>query len=163
MQPDITAPGLNILAAWTGGEAPTKLAMDHRVAQYTIESGTSMSCPHIAATAALLKAIHPSWSSAAIKSALMTTGKYSNGCILNHFLWSSRVIQLIDFCILYAYSNTLHYQSSMAYNMSSMSCCQSFHFCAADSNKSPSNHVFIFPQVCFTYDTSKFLSSLQPG
>ena len=86
MQPDITAPGLNILAAWTGGEAPTKLAMDHRVAQYTIESGTSMSCPHIAAAAALLKAIHPTWSSAAIKSALMTTGKYSNGCILNHFL-----------------------------------------------------------------------------
>lgn len=75
LQPDITAPGLNILAAWTEADPPTKLSMDHRVAQYNIESGTSMSCPHIAAAAALLKAIHPTWSSAAIKSALMTTGK----------------------------------------------------------------------------------------
>ncbi|KAL6195718.1 hypothetical protein ACLB2K_031336 [Fragaria x ananassa] len=78
LKPDITAPGLKILAAWTEAEAPIKLAMDHRVAQYTIESGTSMSCPHIAAAAALLKAIHPTWSSAAIKSALMTTAGMKN-------------------------------------------------------------------------------------
>lgn len=75
-QPDITAPGLNILAAWSEADPPTKLnGIDHRVAQYNIYSGTSMSCPHVAAAAALLKAIHPSWSSAAIRSALMTTGK----------------------------------------------------------------------------------------
>ncbi|XP_050370550.1 subtilisin-like protease SBT5.6 [Argentina anserina] len=78
LKPDITAPGLNILAAWTEAEAPTKLSMDQRVAQYTIESGTSMSCPHVAAAAALLKAIHPDWSSAAIKSALMTTAGIRN-------------------------------------------------------------------------------------
>jgi subtilisin family serine protease len=75
MQPDITAPGLNILAAWSGASSPTKLDGDHRVVQYNIMSGTSMSCPHASAAAALVKAAHPDWSSAAIRSAIMTTGK----------------------------------------------------------------------------------------
>ncbi|BFG28020.1 hypothetical protein CerSpe_142940 [Prunus speciosa] len=79
LKPDITAPGLNILAAWSEADPPTKLnGIDHRVAQYNIYSGTSMSCPHVAAAAALLKAIHPSWSSAAIRSALMTTAEIRN-------------------------------------------------------------------------------------
>ncbi|KAL6992328.1 hypothetical protein U1Q18_010434 [Sarracenia purpurea var. burkii] len=74
LQPDITAPGVNILAAWSEASSPTKLADDHRVVQYNIDSGTSMSCPHVGAAAALLKAIHPTWSSAAIRSALITSG-----------------------------------------------------------------------------------------
>lgn len=74
-QPDITAPGLNILAAWTEEDSPTKLPNDPRIVKYNLVSGTSMACPHVAATAALLKAIHPTWSSAAIRSAIMTTGK----------------------------------------------------------------------------------------
>lgn len=60
-QPDIAAPGVNILAAILDGA-------------YAFDSGTSMACPHISAIAALLKAMHPSWSPAAIKSALVTTG-----------------------------------------------------------------------------------------
>lgn len=74
-QPDITAPGVNILAAWSEADSPTKLESDPRIVQYNFQSGTSMACPHVAAAAALLKAIHPKWSSAAIRSALMTTGK----------------------------------------------------------------------------------------
>ena len=75
MQPDITAPGLNILAAWSEADPPTRLQyQDNRIVQYNIISGTSMSCPHVSAVAALLKAIHPTWSGAAIRSALMTTG-----------------------------------------------------------------------------------------
>ncbi|KAA8515011.1 hypothetical protein F0562_018202 [Nyssa sinensis] len=73
LKPDITAPGLNILAAWSEASSPTKLENDHRVVKYNILSGTSMSCPHVAAAAALLKAIHPTWSSAAIRSALITS------------------------------------------------------------------------------------------
>uniref|UniRef100_A0A2N9I082 Subtilisin-like protease SBT5.6 n=1 Tax=Fagus sylvatica TaxID=28930 RepID=A0A2N9I082_FAGSY len=79
LKPDITAPGVNILAAWSESDPPTKLShQDYRIVKYNIYSGTSMSCPHVAAAAALLKAIHPSWSSAAIRSALMTTAGLTN-------------------------------------------------------------------------------------
>ncbi|KAL2931088.1 Subtilisin-like protease SBT5.6 [Bienertia sinuspersici] len=78
LKPDITAPGLNILAAWSEADAPTKLGIDDRRVKWNIYSGTSMSCPHVAAAAALLKAIHPTWSSAAIRSALITTAGLKN-------------------------------------------------------------------------------------
>ncbi|KAL0398400.1 UNVERIFIED_CONTAM: Subtilisin-like protease SBT5.6 [Sesamum radiatum] len=78
LKPDITAPGLNILAAWSEASSPTKMAEDHRVVKYNILSGTSMSCPHVAGASALLKAIHPSWSSAAIRSALTTSAGLNN-------------------------------------------------------------------------------------
>ncbi|KAL2588792.1 hypothetical protein GLYMA_13G222800v4 [Glycine max] len=74
LKPDITAPGVDILAAWTAEDGPTRMTFnDKRVVKYNIFSGTSMSCPHVAAAAVLLKAIHPTWSTAAIRSALMTT------------------------------------------------------------------------------------------
>ncbi|CAH9105948.1 unnamed protein product [Cuscuta epithymum] len=78
LKPDITAPGLNILAAWSEESSPTKLDIDQRVVKYNIESGTSMSCPHVSGAAALLKAIHPHWSSAAIRSALITSAGLKN-------------------------------------------------------------------------------------
>ncbi|KAI5079116.1 hypothetical protein GOP47_0006787, partial [Adiantum capillus-veneris] len=78
LKPDITAPGVNILAAWTGFQAPSGLAEDRRREVFNIVSGTSMSCPHVAGVTALLKAIHPTWSPAAIRSALMTTAKVTD-------------------------------------------------------------------------------------
>ncbi|XP_058101001.1 subtilisin-like protease SBT5.6 [Magnolia sinica] len=78
LKPDITAPGLNILAAWSESSPPTKLEGDPRRVKYNIISGTSMSCPHVAAAAALLKAIYPYWTAAAIRSALMTTATVAN-------------------------------------------------------------------------------------
>lgn len=73
LKPDMVAPGVNILAAWTGVLGPSSLPTDHRRVRFNILSGTSMSCPHVSGIAALLKARHPDWSPAAIKSALMTT------------------------------------------------------------------------------------------
>uniref|UniRef100_A0ACD6A513 Uncharacterized protein n=1 Tax=Avena sativa TaxID=4498 RepID=A0ACD6A513_AVESA len=73
LKPDMIGPGVNILAGWSGVVGPTGLAKDGRRTRFNIISGTSMSCPHISGVAALLKAAHPNWSPAAIKSALMTT------------------------------------------------------------------------------------------
>jgi subtilisin family serine protease len=81
LKPDLIAPGVNILAAWTGAVGPTGLSVDQRRVEFNIISGTSMSCPHVSGLAALIKSIHPDWSPAAIRSALMTTAysSYSNG------------------------------------------------------------------------------------
>ena len=81
-QPDITAPGLNILAAWSEASSPLKVADDNRVVKFQIDSGTSMSCPHVAAVSALLKAVHPDWSSSAIRTAIMTTGTFMYNLVL---------------------------------------------------------------------------------
>jgi uncharacterized repeat protein (TIGR01451 family) len=64
IKPDITAPGLNILAAYnTAGNPPPP--------EFNIISGTSMSSPHTAGAAALMRAVYPSWTPAEIKSAMM--------------------------------------------------------------------------------------------
>ncbi|GLJ35484.1 hypothetical protein SUGI_0713580 [Cryptomeria japonica] len=60
LKPDLVAPGVNILAAWKEGG-------------FQIDSGTSMACPHVSGIAAIIRASHPTWSPAAIRSALMTT------------------------------------------------------------------------------------------
>ncbi|XP_014496642.1 subtilisin-like protease SBT1.1 isoform X2 [Vigna radiata var. radiata] len=73
IKPDVTAPGVNILAAWPPKISPSFLKSDKRKVSFNILSGTSMSCPHVSGIAALLKSLHKDWSPAAIKSALMTT------------------------------------------------------------------------------------------
>ncbi|XVF73310.1 hypothetical protein PTKIN_Ptkin12aG0191200 [Pterospermum kingtungense] len=73
IKPDVTAPGMNILAAWPPLTSPSRLKSDKRSVLFNVASGTSMSCPHVSGIAALLKSVHKDWSPAAIKSALMTT------------------------------------------------------------------------------------------
>ncbi|XP_030967215.1 subtilisin-like protease SBT5.3 [Quercus lobata] len=73
LKPDITAPGVNVIAAYTEAQGPTNEIFDKRRVKFNSVSGTSMSCPHVSGIAGLLKTLHPTWSPAAIKSAIMTT------------------------------------------------------------------------------------------
>lgn len=75
-QPDITAPGVSVLAAFTELVGPTEDESDKRRMPFCLQSGTSMSCPHVSGIVGLLKSLHPDWSPAAIRSAIMTTGIY---------------------------------------------------------------------------------------
>ncbi|KAL5707492.1 hypothetical protein ACHQM5_018390 [Ranunculus cassubicifolius] len=73
LKPDLIAPGVNILAGWSQAASPSELAVDSRRVEFSFQSGTSMATPHVSGIAALLRKAYPSWSPAAIKSALMTT------------------------------------------------------------------------------------------
>lgn len=69
IKPDITAPGRRIVAAvgsYSGVTPP----------EFDVYQGTSMSSPHAAGAAALLRALYPDWTPAEIQSALMTTSLY---------------------------------------------------------------------------------------
>jgi subtilisin family serine protease len=70
-KPDITAPGVQILA----GASPLHVgvASGPQGELFQAIAGTSMSGPHIAGAGALIKALHPDWTPGQIKSALMTT------------------------------------------------------------------------------------------
>ena len=81
VKPDVTAPGVDILAAWMADPAVTVqdivlaagVVRDAEGEQYGVISGTSMSSPHTAGAGALIRAVHPTWSPDEVKSALMTT------------------------------------------------------------------------------------------
>ncbi len=72
-KPDISAPGVNILAGHTPLPAFPTLGLGAPGQYFQAIGGTSMSAPHIAGSAALMMALHPDWTPAQIKSALMTT------------------------------------------------------------------------------------------
>ncbi|XP_061340609.1 subtilisin-like protease SBT3.9 [Gastrolobium bilobum] len=82
LKPDIAAPGVDILAAWSPASSARVLSDANQdelpPLNFNIESGTSMACPHITGILALIKTIHPTWSPAAIKSALITTASVKN-------------------------------------------------------------------------------------
>ncbi|XP_057516100.1 CO(2)-response secreted protease [Amaranthus tricolor] len=79
LKPDIAAPGVSILAAWMGNDTSSETTPKGRQPpQFKVISGTSMSCPHVAGIAANIKSQNPSWSPAAIKSAIMTSAIQNN-------------------------------------------------------------------------------------
>lgn len=72
IKPDVTAPGIQILAGNSPQPASTT---DSSVPGENFQAiaGTSMSSPHSAGVSALVKAAHPDWTPGQIKSALMTS------------------------------------------------------------------------------------------
>lgn len=131
LKPDITAPGVNILAA----TSPLDLSVD---GGYAMHSGTSMSTPHISGIVALVKALHPNWSPAAIKSALITTAWQTDPSGLPIFAEGSpqKLANPFDFGggivnpngaadpgLVYDMGTTdyIHYLCAMAYNNSAIS------------------------------------------
>jgi len=68
LKPDIAAPGVAILAAVADGVVEPGSEIELNLLQ-----GASMASPHDAGAAALLTALHPDWTPAEIKSALMLT------------------------------------------------------------------------------------------
>jgi subtilisin family serine protease len=73
IKPDVTAPGIQVLAGHspehigTVGGPPGEL--------FQAIAGTSMSSPHAAGVAALIKSAHPDWTPGQIKSAMMTSAR----------------------------------------------------------------------------------------
>nr|WP_120954395.1 S8 family serine peptidase [Arthrobacter oryzae] len=65
LKPDVAAPGVAVLA----GVSPIGTGGDN----FGFLSGTSMASPHVAGFGALILAKNPTWSPAAVKSAMMTT------------------------------------------------------------------------------------------
>ena len=71
IKPDVTAPGVQILAGMT--PTPDTVTAGPPGNYFQAIAGTSMSSPHVAGAAILLMDKRPSWTPGQVKSALMTT------------------------------------------------------------------------------------------
>jgi hypothetical protein len=75
LKPDVAAPGIQILAGHTPVPTPAAVAVGPPGELFQAIAGTSMSSPHSAGASAVVKAAHPDWTPAMIKSALMTSAE----------------------------------------------------------------------------------------
>ncbi|SES32116.1 Subtilase family protein [Actinokineospora terrae] len=74
LKPEISAPGLNIVAARSKYSN-----LGTKKDRYTALSGTSMATPHVAGSAAIMVQRHPDWAPRQIKAALMGSAKRLDG------------------------------------------------------------------------------------
>ncbi|GAB2612213.1 S8 family serine peptidase [Streptomyces capparidis] len=75
VKPEITAPGVGIVAARAAGTRDDQAVDEH----HTALSGTSMATPHVAGAAAVLAQEHPEWDARRLKAALVSTAEPGAG------------------------------------------------------------------------------------
>jgi len=78
VKPDVSAPGVNVLAAMPPASTLGALAGGN----YGRISGTSMATPHTSGAAALIRQVHPAWTPAMVRTALINTStnmRYGSG------------------------------------------------------------------------------------
>lgn len=80
IKPEITAPGVDIVAARAVHAGSDYLEVEPG---YTSLSGTSMATPHVSGAAALLAGQHPDWRAAELKAALMASATATAGANVN--------------------------------------------------------------------------------
>jgi subtilisin family serine protease len=73
LKPDVTAPGVSIVAAGMGTGNDV-----------LVDSGTSMATPHVAGIAALVRASNPHWSVNEVKAAIMSTADDTSTKIIGY-------------------------------------------------------------------------------
>src|SRR5260370_34896366 len=74
IQPDASAPGVNMLSATVPvGAAETNTATMFDPTRYIQASGTSFACPHTAGGVALIKQAHPDWSPDWVRTAMINS------------------------------------------------------------------------------------------
>ncbi len=73
IKPDVTAPGVGIVAARAAGTAMGTPVDD----RYTAANGTSMAAPHVAGAAALLAQQHPGLQAQALKDLISSTARHN--------------------------------------------------------------------------------------
>ncbi|MBI2953137.1 MAG: S8 family serine peptidase [Chloroflexi bacterium] len=71
IKPDLVAPGMSIYSSVPHG-------------YFAFKNGTSMATPHVAGAAALLRQLHPDWTPAQVKSALVNTSVFTTTATLNN-------------------------------------------------------------------------------
>jgi subtilisin family serine protease len=73
LKPEVTAPAVSVVAAGMGTGSGV-----------LVDSGTSMSAPHVAGVAALVVAAHPTWTVNEVKAAIMSTADESSATIVGY-------------------------------------------------------------------------------
>jgi subtilisin family serine protease len=68
VKPDLVAPGVNVLSSVPANACATPPC-------FAFFNGTSMATPHLAGTAAVVRAQHPDWSAAEVRSAIVNTAR----------------------------------------------------------------------------------------
>jgi subtilisin family serine protease len=74
LRPDVAAPGVNVLAAYAPNTFEATNGWEAH-SLFAVLSGTSMASPQVAGAGALLTELHPTWTPAQMRSALVTTAR----------------------------------------------------------------------------------------